>query len=361
MLHPPPSVTPDTPPAAPLAGGVDTSRLTVILPTYNRKEALRRCVLGLLACDVEGLDVTLRVVDDGSPDETTDVMKELQRQNEGPIRLEYHRQENQGQSAARNLAINASDTDVILFIDDDCIPDPGWIRAMAAVSWDGDVGAVGGRLVAATKGNWISRYCRFIRYNEFPVDDRPLTFVNSANCAYLRRALEEVGGYECALPRGVDHDLGWRVVLAGYRLVYAPDAVVHHFHRESLRIVLKDCWTRGASNTLRSALWGKGKRPSAWRLVRECLIIALSMVDLLLVPVEAFRLARQGVAPVDALPYALVGWLRRIYGRCGKVSMLRRLLSGEQKLQRTSRMPEGRQAPEHAPHWARVGADEAGR
>ncbi|MFN3650817.1 MAG: glycosyltransferase [Armatimonadota bacterium] len=332
----------------------DLRRITVVLPTYNRAESVRRCVLGILACDVEGLEVELRVVDDGSPDNTAEVIEEVRRRYDGPIRLVYDRQPNAGQSSARNRAIRAAETDVLLFIDDDCVPDPGWIRGLVSADWSPGVGAVGGRLVAAQKGNWISDYCRYIRYNEFPPDDGPLTFVNSANCAYLARALQEVDGYECSLPRGVDHDLGWRVMLAGYRMLYQPEAVVHHFHRESLRVVLKDCWTRGASNTVRSQLWASGKPVTPLRLLREYWVLALSLLDLLALPWQMAQIAREGVAPRNWLPYALLGWTRRAAGRCGKISMLRRILKGRQPLQRSSRVVKRVPPPPHAPHWVRA-------
>src|SRR5207248_3344200 len=156
-----------------------SGRATVVLPTYNRSASLQRCLLGILACDADGLEIDLHVVDDGSTDNTQQVVEGTLRQYAGPIRLCYYRQANLGAAAARNLGIAAADSDLILFIDDDCVPDAKWIRALVEAPWEDGVGAVGGRIVGIGEGSWVSRYCRYLRFNEFPPDDRPIRFVNT--------------------------------------------------------------------------------------------------------------------------------------------------------------------------------------
>src|SRR5204863_3184702 len=101
----------------------DRRRVTIVLPTYNRRVQLRRCLEALLACVVEGLQVDLRIVDDGSGDGTCEMVADLTRQYSGPVRVHCHRQVNSGCSSARNRAFSMTDTDLVLFIDDDCVPD----------------------------------------------------------------------------------------------------------------------------------------------------------------------------------------------------------------------------------------------
>src|SRR5438552_472551 len=121
---------------------MDTRKVTIILPTYNRRDSLRGCLQALLACEVEGMQVDLRVVDDGSQDGTGEMIKGIEADPTGAIRMYYHRQENSGASAARNRGIRAANTDILLFIDDDCLPEPGWVRSLASGPWAPDTGAV---------------------------------------------------------------------------------------------------------------------------------------------------------------------------------------------------------------------------
>lgn len=341
------------PPPARAAAPVDTRHVTVVLPTYNRKESLRRCLEGLFACDVEGLVVDVWVIDDGSGDGTGEMFRELAAAYRGPLRLRYHRQENAGHSAAVNTGIRLAETDLVLNIDDDCAPHPRWIRALVETPWDRGIGAVGGQLVGVERGNWVTRYCRFLKYNEFPPDDGPVKFVNSASSCYLRQALDEVGGFETLLCLGgEDIEVAWRMVLAGYRLVYQPEAINYHYHRETLRALAKTFYTRGYARTLRNLLWGAVPHPTWGWLAHEAANACFSALRGVLIPLRAARYLRQGVAPADALPFAYLNWLQRGIGRCGKVRLLWRVLRGRQTLERTGRVPEGAGDPSLAPAWA---------
>src|SRR5262245_57960493 len=91
--------------------------VTVVIPTGNRGRLLRRAVTSLLACDLTGLSVELRVVDDGSTDDTEQVVRDAQRAYSGPVAIHYHRQENSGPAAARNLGMAASRADIVAFLD----------------------------------------------------------------------------------------------------------------------------------------------------------------------------------------------------------------------------------------------------
>ncbi len=308
----------------------DRTRVTVIVPTYNRRDSLRRCLDGILACEMVGFAVELRVTDDGSTDGTGEMVAELTREYVGPARIHYHCGPNGGQSSARNRAIDASDTDLLIFTDDDCLPDPGWLRAMVHAEWSSDTAAMGGRLVASGQGNWVSRYCRYQRYNEYPPTAGPGKFANSANCAYRREPLLEVGRYELRLPRLVDQDLGRRLTEAGYRVGYQPNALVHHYHRESVRILARDYWRRGYTSILRNLLWNEEIPITAKRLRGETAgLWKRGLRSFLALPIDAAKLARAGVPSRDALPFAFLDWVQWTAGRCGKVAVLRKLLSGE--------------------------------
>ncbi|MFN3650815.1 MAG: glycosyltransferase family 2 protein [Armatimonadota bacterium] len=329
-------VRPDT------SGAVDTpvhrDRVTVVLPTYNRRASLLRCLEALLACDRRGVEVTVRIVDDGSTDGTEAAVQELRERCPEGFTLVYHRQRNQGPSAARNLAIRESETDLILFIDDDCIPEPGWISALVGVDWDAGVGAAAGRIVSPEQSSWVSRYCRHIGFNDFPPRSGVVTFANTANCAYRRAALLEVEGLEERVSGGgEDQDLTHRVVLLGYRLAYAPNAVVRHFHRESFRVLARTFYHRGYRMTMRKILWGRQAHPSWKWLKKELISLGQVVGTVRSVRAEARRLRGEGIEAGDALRFAWMDWLRETLLQAGKIRMMLHILRGKQQVARTSR------------------------
>lgn len=317
--------------------GEDLIPLTVVIPTYNRRESLRRCLEGLLACDAGGLEVTIRVVDDGSSDGSPELVRELAARAPERFRLIGHAQEHAGPGAARNLAIRASDTELILFLDDDCVPDPDWLQAMAHAEWESDVGAVGGRIISPESSNRVARYCRHLRFNEFPVDDGPIRFINTANAAYRREVLLAIGLMEPSVSGGGEaQDLAWRIVEHGRRLVYAPDAKVLHYHRESVEVLARTFWTRGHKGVLRRIHWGDQPPPTWGNLSREVLRLAGYVGGALLIPAAAIRHARRGIPAGDALPFACLDWLRRVARCWGNVTMFHKILTGRQTLERAS-------------------------
>jgi GT2 family glycosyltransferase len=356
-LHEAPSAVSSRPSAAPRRE-IDRQHVTVVVLTYNRKQSLRRTLDALLACDVEGLRVDLRVIDDGSTDGADGMIEALRREYRGPMELHYHRQPNAGHSAAVNLGIRVTETDLLLMLDDDMVPQPGWVRAMAEAPWDETIGAVGGSIVSPEEGTWVARFCRHKRYNEFPPNDKPISFVNSGNAAYQRRALEEVGGFETLLCLGgEDIEASWRMVLAGYRLVHQPQAVTLHYHRETVRALLRTFQMRGYAQSLRNILWGFAPRPTfgvvlrkGWRWARTCLGIVMA-------PFKAVQNVRRGVPARDALPFAFLEWLRKTALRGGDAALQWRVFTGKQALERSSRVPEGAGDPSLRPLWARLGAE----
>jgi hypothetical protein len=201
---------------------------------------------------------------------------------------------------------------------------------------------VGGRIEAARSNSRVSRYCRYLGYNEYPPRERRIRFVNSANCAFRREVLRALGGMELLVSgAGEDQDLSHRVIALGYGLVYQPRAVVQHYHRESLRPLVRSFRTRGYRGTLRRILWDCQGMPTPKRLRRELVRLLRRAVAVLRIPGEAVAIARSGVRVSDAIAFASLEWLRRLLLQEGKVRMMRDIMAGRQKVERSSRMPEG--------------------
>lgn len=214
----------------PWAEGDSPPFVSIIVPVYNRGNEIGECLASLLALDYPETRREIIVVDDGSTDDTVEKVRDY------PARL-LRLPRNEGQSAARNRAVEAARGDIIAFIDSDCIADPKWLAELTPYFQDGRVALVGG---------YVDSYYNRTRLDRFesvgsPLNmgdetligagDRSVLYVPTCNMLVRRAAYEAVGGLDAALRVGEDVDLCWRVLGAGHRLMYVPKGRVKHKHR----------------------------------------------------------------------------------------------------------------------------------
>ena len=102
-------------------------KFSVIIPTFNRAEILRRN-LNLLATQTFD-DFEVVVIDDGSTDETLRLLRDFEKKVEFPLR--FLTQKNSGQGVARNQGIKISAGEILLFLGDDMLPLPNLLEKHA--------------------------------------------------------------------------------------------------------------------------------------------------------------------------------------------------------------------------------------
>src|SRR5687768_11423256 len=109
---------------------MNTLRLDVVIPTYNRAALLPRALDSLLVAERPGgLDVGVTVVDNGSTDATRTVVEPFLSRFAG--HLQYVYESRPGRSHALNAGIAASRGDLVGMIDDDEEVDRGWLLTIA--------------------------------------------------------------------------------------------------------------------------------------------------------------------------------------------------------------------------------------
>lgn len=204
--------------------------VSVVIPVRDRQAQLDACLRSLDAQDYPGPPPAVVVVDDGSarPAGVPPGVRLVRLPRPG------------GPAAARNAGVAACRSELVAFLDSDCLAEPGWLTALAAELADPDVAAAGGRVLPARERGWLERY-EAVRS---PLDlgaarvsarpRRPVPYLVTANLLVRRAALEAVGGFDQDLARGEDVDLSWRLAAAGHRLAYQPAAAVRHDHRGRL-------------------------------------------------------------------------------------------------------------------------------
>lgn len=187
--------------------------VSVVVPTRNRARLLRRL---LEACDaLDYPDLEIVIVDDGSTDETP----ELLRAWEGTNRLVLRHELKAGSYAARNAGWRAARGEWIAFTDDDCAPHPDWISRLVA--------RAGTRTVAGVQGMTLARpgtITPFTHQIEQTTGGPPY---RTCNILYSRAELTRQGGFDGTLRWYADNLFGLRARQAG-AIPFAPDAIVLH-------------------------------------------------------------------------------------------------------------------------------------
>ncbi|MCU0229749.1 MAG: glycosyltransferase [Acidobacteria bacterium] len=204
--------------------------VSVIVCVYNRAHQVSACVDSLLAPSRPDLEIVL--VDDGSTDDTPQVLQAHRAKHPDTIRITTNAR-NLGVSGARNAGIAAASGEFIAFTDSDCTVEPGWIEAMLEGFTEPDLAGVAGTVVDHEPRTWAERaYVGTCRIGTTGWQGRALVGNNMAfRGEILRRYL-----FDPSLRYGCDEDeLAWRLQSDGYRIGFAPRAVVHHDHRASLR------------------------------------------------------------------------------------------------------------------------------
>ncbi|MEW6536568.1 MAG: glycosyltransferase family 2 protein [Candidatus Auribacterota bacterium] len=93
--------------------------VSVVIPAYNRGQFIEECISSVYAQTVQPDEII--VVDDGSKDNTSEIVKELQKQHQT---LKYIYQQNAGSAVARSTGLLASKNDIIAFLDSDDLWEP---------------------------------------------------------------------------------------------------------------------------------------------------------------------------------------------------------------------------------------------
>lgn len=222
--------------------------VTVVIPVHDRVEKLTHCLAALAE---DGHPTIL--VDDASrdPGSVADAAKRF------GARLVV-RPVNGGPAAARNTGIHAAGTELVAFVDSDCVPSPGWIAELARHFADPLVAAVAPRIVPVSSDSWAGRYTRAtfgLDLGDYPAAVAPDTRVAWAPTAALvvrKAALLDVARDGDVLDptlsvAGEDVDLVWRLHEAGWRIRYDPTVHVRHLEPETWQGLLHRRFRYGTS------------------------------------------------------------------------------------------------------------------
>lgn len=221
----------------PPAEKIASMRVSVVVSTYNRCRWLQRLLEGLKWQTYREFEVV--VVQGPSTDGTNELLSGY---SQALKRVDCHRA---NISVSRNLGLSQAAGEVVAFIDDDAVPDPYWLEHLVnGFQERPHVDGLGGWVFDASGISTQYRQLGYDRRGElisYPVyrnfraqfpcypNCAVVPTLVGVNCAYRRSALFEVGGFDESIAYNYDDiDICCRLVDAGYRLDYQPEALVFH-------------------------------------------------------------------------------------------------------------------------------------
>lgn len=204
------------------------SQVSVIVPVYNGSKTITETVDCILNQTISPLEII--IINDGSIDQTGSLLKTLSSM------AVIVTKSNCGPASARNLGIKLAKGKFIAFTDSDCLPEPGWLNNLLAKFDSSKIAGVGGQIKGVEK-TILSEFVDFAGFLN-PQNDNLSSpkYLITANACFRLDVLITAGGFNEIFrkPGGEEPELCWKIRNLGYEFCFAQNAVVYHYHRQSL-------------------------------------------------------------------------------------------------------------------------------
>ncbi len=230
----------------------ETPIVSVITPTFNRASELELLINSIQNQTFDHSKYEMIIADDGSTDETDKLLKHME--SVVDFKLKFVTQENNGPGAARNLGIQNSQGELILFIDSDCEADSKWIEIIYNEYLKEGFDACGGPDSAKSDFSPIQKAIDFSMTSFFTTGgmrghgkNRLAKFYpRSHNMGMTKTLVKEVGGFG-HLRHGQDIELSHRIFQSGANVKFISEAVVYHRRRTSLKLFFRQTFNWGVA------------------------------------------------------------------------------------------------------------------
>lgn len=217
--------------------------ISLIICTYNRDKYIGPLLDSIAKNDYPALDYEIVLVDNNCTDNTRSICDQFARSHPH-IHFRYVLEPEQGLSAARNKGIKEANGDIIIYVDDDALVDPDYIRSFAEhFATHPTTMAAGGPiepLYETQEPSWMSPYTKALltawmnygdKVREYPSGKYP----GGGNAAYRKVVFDKVGLFNTELGRkgtallaSEEKDIFDKMHAMGMKVLYLPTPVLHH-------------------------------------------------------------------------------------------------------------------------------------
>jgi len=207
---------------------------SIIIPTYRRPQQLGACLESIAQLQYPRDRFEVLVVSDGTEMPPEDIVRAFRDKLAVTLLTQTHG----GPAAARNTGAARARGTVLAFIDDDCAPSANWLEVLAKHVAASPDCTIGGHTVNALPENSCSVASQMLvdyLYSYFNANNDGVFFASNNICVPAD-LFHGIGGFDPSFPTAAAEDREFcdRWVRRGYRLIYAPEAVVYHAHSLTL-------------------------------------------------------------------------------------------------------------------------------
>jgi GT2 family glycosyltransferase len=296
--------------------GTGLSTASLLICSRDRPQLLWETIQSILGGDKVPAEMV--IIDQSEiPDS-----KLLNFQSRRNCEFRYVWSEVKGVSAGRNLAVSIATHPHLVLTDDDMLVTPAWFdRIMRALLAMGPNGVVTGQVLSSEEHKGFAPSTRETYTSALYQGRLNRDILYTGNMAIYRSAFDRVGGFDTRLgpgthyPAAEDNDFAFRLLEAGYAIIYDPAATVYHRSWRSARQSLRLSWNYGCGQGAFYAKYFHLKDPyMIWRMVRTV------SGSLLRLPYRLFRRPAQAyrdILYVGGLLYGASRW--RILGESERV------------------------------------------
>ena len=242
---------------------------SVIIPTYNRKASLLR-TLDSLAKQTFPMDrLVVIIVDDGSTDDTQTISHQP-----FPFRLHYLQQKNEGATKARNYGAMSSQSEILVFIDDDITVSPQTLEALAEKCSQWTKALVMGTINKRSSVNASIYTPVALTMSDHSLIAKEDVEFHSVDCNSELLACKRLDFYDIGMfqdpteghgwPNWDDVDFGYRAQMKGFRLIGTSKAIAEHW---DYSIANRSMACQRLYRAGRSAVWLFKRHPDLQTLI----------------------------------------------------------------------------------------------
>lgn len=242
-------------------------KASVIITSYNNSHNLERCLNSLINQNYDRnlIDLEIIVVDSGSTDNSIEIFEKYK--NKIKVILKPKNSPRFSPAVARNIGVQNSNGEILIFTDSDCIPPSNWIKEMLVSFQNPEIDCVIGSRepdIGKGVGTFVRRY-DFILYSEkFKISqpliinknnlqrNTPFVLMAGNNFGIKKELWNRIKGMKTIFkhPTGEDVMMEIEIIKKGYNILFNPNLKVNHIHPISLLKVFEKAFWNGESTYL---------------------------------------------------------------------------------------------------------------
>lgn len=265
--------------------------VSVIVCCYRGEKTIVDCLDSLCNQSYSKEKYEIILIDDGSVDNTTNIINNYLSLNGGNSLIRYYRKENQGLSIARNFGISKANGSIISFVDEDALVNERFVEEVSSIfTKHGKINCVGGTV---NLWNTDSNFAKLYHYSIFNFQMNDLNAIIGTNMSFRKEFLEEIGGFQKEFDKRGDETALF--VKAGRKLnsLISSNIIVSHTQPSKINQFLCTRYENGYYKALIDFLkqkYGESKSRLHLYLLSRILLLFIPIITLIMINISIYTI-----------------------------------------------------------------------